>query len=128
MTLGRSSSFSLILFGLAALTACSGSPTKEPITTPATAAPTAAPASGTTQASADSQKLTPERIMQLQREGYTLVDRNGEQYFCRNEKKTGSRLARETVCMTESQIVSLRDQTKRGLARTMRERPPPQGN
>ncbi len=126
MTLGRIPSFSLIVFGLVALAACSGSPTKEPDTTP-TAAPTEAPSSGTTQASADSQKLTPERIMQLQREGYTLVDRNGEQYFCRSEKKTGSRLARETVCMTESQIVALRDQTKRGLARTMREIPPPQG-
>jgi hypothetical protein len=107
---------------------CSGTP-------PANeqAAPLRAPASSTSNASdqasnTDPQKLTPERIMQLQREGYTLVNRNGEPYFCRSEKKTGSRLARETICMTEPEIVALREQTQRGLGRVMRERAPPQGN
>jgi hypothetical protein len=75
----------------------------------------------------DAQKLTAERIMQLQREGYKLVDRDGQTYYCRTDAKTGSHLAHETVCMTEAEATSLRDQTKQGLGRVMREQPPPQG-
>jgi hypothetical protein len=110
------------------LMGCSGSaPAQEPVATKPAPANTTASNPSTTQAATDPQKLTPERIMQLQREGYTLVDRNGQQYFCRTEKKTGSRLARETICMTEPEIVALREQTQRGLGRVMREVPPPQG-
>jgi hypothetical protein len=116
------------LFALLLLSACSGSPpAQEPVAT-ASAAPTNSNALAAHQPSADPQKLTPERIMQLQREGYKLVDRDGETYFCRTEAKTGSRLARETICMTEPEITRLREQTKQGLGRVMRERPPPQGN
>ena len=117
----------IVFTGFLALSACSGSqPTNEPVAN----APThAASASASSQAgSNDPQKLTAERIMQLQREGYKLVDRDGQTYYCRTEAKTGSRLARDTVCMTEAEIIALREQTKQGLGRVMRERPPPQGN
>jgi hypothetical protein len=117
------------MFALLVLSACSGSPPAKE-TVAASSASTINPnvALAAPQASADPQKLTPERIMQLQHEGYKLVDRDGETYFCRTEAKTGSRLARETICMTEPEITRLREQTKQGLGRVMREQPPPQGN
>jgi hypothetical protein len=115
-----------IFAGLLTLSACSGSqPSKDLAAkaSPPTSNPNLAPAS---QAS-DPQKLTSERIMQLQHEGYKLVNRDGETYYCRTEAKTGSHLARDTVCMTEAEMTTLRDQTKQGLGRVMREQPPPQG-
>jgi hypothetical protein len=119
--------FPTVVTGLLALSACSGSPpSKEPVAqapTPAASAPVS-PQPG----SSDPQKLTPERILQLQREGYKLVDRDGQTYYCRTEAKTGSRLARDTVCMTEAEMTTLRDRTKQGLGRVMREQAPPQGN
>jgi hypothetical protein len=116
---------SAVLLGMMSFAGCSGTPAVSEQAAPASSTSSRAPdqASNT-----DSQTLTPERIMQLQREGYKLVNRDGETYFCRTETKTGSRLARETICMTEAEIASLRQQTKQGLGRVMRERPPPQGN
>lgn len=72
-------------------------------------------------------KLTPEKLMQLQREGYKIVDRDGEQYFCRTEKKTGSQIARDTVCMTAEEVESLRDMTQRRMGEIQRNLKPPQG-
>lgn len=86
---------------------------------------TAAGAAGST--GTKDGKVTPERILELQREGYKLVDRNGEQYFCRLEKKTGSQIARDTVCMTEKEIQSLRETTQRRMGDMVRQQPPPQG-
>lgn len=117
-----------LVTGFLALSACSGSPpTNESAKAPAPVSPaeaaTAAQASGN-----DPQKLSADRIMQLQREGYKLVNRDGQTYYCRTEAKTGSHLARDTVCMTEQEIIALRDQTKQGLGRVTRELPPRHGN
>jgi len=123
----RSKFLAIALTGSLALGACTGSqPAQQPVAKTATQAAAAAP--GSQASGGDAQNLTAERIMQLQREGYKLVDRNGQTYFCRTEAKTGSHLAHETVCMTEAEITALREQTQRGLGRVMRERPPPQGN
>jgi hypothetical protein len=115
------------LTGFLVLSACSGSqPNREPIAKASTPAAPAQPAAP--QAEGDPQKLTADRIMQLQREGYKLVNRDGQTYYCRTEAKTGSHLARDTVCMTEEEIIALRDQTKQGLGRVTRELPPRHGN
>jgi len=127
MPIGQSKLVSTSIAALLTLSACSGSqPPKEPIAQPP-AVTRAASSETATQANGDAQKLTAERIMQLQREGYKLVDRDGQTYYCRTDAKTGSHLAHETVCMTEAEATSLRDQTKQGLGRVMREQPPPQG-
>jgi hypothetical protein len=63
----------------------------------------------------------------MQKEGYKIVNRDGEVYFCRADKKTGTRLARETVCLTEKQADALREATQRSLGNIAREQAPPQG-
>jgi hypothetical protein len=130
MPVGQSKLLSTSIAALLTLSACSGSQSaKEPIAhTQAPAGTNGARSEAVTAAvGGDAQKLTAERIMQLQREGYKLVDRDGQTYYCRTDAKTGSHLAHETVCMTEAEATSLRDQTKQGLGRVMREQPPPQG-
>src|SRR4051794_8143840 len=91
----------LMVAGCLVIAACSGSqPTKSSPTKAATPAADANSAAATSQAGGDPQKLTAQRIMQLQSEGYKLVNRDGQTYYCRTEAKTGSHLAHETVCMT----------------------------
>jgi hypothetical protein len=103
------------------LAACSSTPSATPaLQTPATAA-TAEPDT------INGQPLSADRMLALQRAGYTFVDKNGQTYACRKEVKTGSRLAHETVCMTPGQADALREETQRRLGEMMRSTPPPQG-
>jgi hypothetical protein len=76
--------------------------------------PTASSLDAHTSAQGDTRPLS-DKILAWQREGYTLMNTDGETYFCRKETKTGSRLAHETVCLTEKQMDDLRDQTQRSL-------------
>jgi hypothetical protein len=103
---------------------CAAQPT--PSSKPVAATQSTAPVARTAAAPVDG-KLTPEKLMQLQREGYKIVDRNGEQYFCRTEKKTGSQIARDTVCMTAAEVDALRELTQRRMGEIQRNVPPPAG-
>jgi flagella basal body P-ring formation protein FlgA len=104
------------------LAGCAGTPP---------AKPGDAPKPVTSVASANSTDkngaVTADKIMEMKKEGYTIANQNGETYFCRRELKTGSRLARETVCLTEREIDEIREQTQRGLSNVMRQQAPPQG-
>lgn len=69
-----------------------------------------------------------QRIAEAKKMGYKLVNQNGEEYFCRTDLKTGSRVQHETVCLTRKQIDDLRQQTQQGLANTLRQIRPPVGH
>ncbi len=106
---------------IAWLAACSSTPSTTPASqTPATAA---TPEPDTI----NGQPLSADRMLALQRAGYTFVDKDGQTYACRKEVKTGTRLARESVCMTPAQADALRVETQRRLGEMMRSTPPPQG-
>ena len=53
-----------------------------------------------TQVPAAPADWTAEQLLAAQRAGYSLVTRNGEQVLCRQDPQTGSRLQRNTICMT----------------------------
>ena len=93
--------------------------------------PVAAPLGKTAVASSPAPmvggKVTPEKIAELQRAGYKIVDRDGRQLFCRIEKKTGSQITRDTVCMTAEEVESLRELTQRRMVDFQLNVPPPQG-
>ena len=72
-------------------------------------------------------KLTGDQIVALQRQGYKLVTANGTTLYCRADPKTGTRLQHENICMTEQEIISLREETQRGLQNITTQVPPPQG-
>jgi hypothetical protein len=40
--------------------------------------------------------------------------------ICRKEAKTGSRLARETICMTRAEWVKVSDESQRNTQKTMK--------
>ena len=69
--------------------------------------------------------ITEERLAEAKKMGYKLVNQDGQEFFCRTNLKTGSRVQRETVCVTKKDIDELRAQTQQGLANTTRQLPPP---
>lgn len=73
------------------------------------------------------EKTLEQKIAEAKKAGYKLVDQNGTQLYCRERRKTGSRLEKETECLTERQIEQLGDLSRRGLADITRQQPPPQG-
>ena len=52
--------------------------------------------------------------------GVKLQNEQGEELVCRKEAKTGSRLARETVCMTHSEWLRVSEESQRATKRSMR--------
>ena len=106
-----------IIFTLAivlAFAGCAGTPTER------------APQNNTQSVSKQAANNS-DKILALQRQGYTMVNRNGEEYFCRSEAKTGSRVQRETVCMTQRELDDLHEMTERNMGNITRQTAPPQG-
>jgi hypothetical protein len=56
------------------------------------------------------------RISDAKKAGYKLVNTNGEELFCRTDPKIGSRVQKETTCLTAKQLDDLHDQTRQGLS------------
>ena len=52
--------------------------------------------------------------------GVKLQNEKGEEMVCRREAKTGSRLARETVCMTRAEWLQVSEESQRATKRSMR--------
>ena len=49
-----------------------------------------------------------------------LQNEKGEEMVCRREPKTGSRLARETICMTNAEWVRVAEESQRNTQKTMK--------
>ena len=52
--------------------------------------------------------------------GVMIQNEKGEEMVCRREAKTGSRLARETICMTKAEWLRVSEETQRNTKKTMR--------
>jgi len=52
--------------------------------------------------------------------GLQLQNEMGEEMVCRREPKTGSRLARETICMTNAEWVRVSEESQRATKQTMK--------
>ena len=52
--------------------------------------------------------------------GVKIQNEKGEEMICRREAKTGSRLARETICMTQTEWTRVSEESQRQTKKTMR--------
>jgi hypothetical protein len=52
--------------------------------------------------------------------GVKLQNEKGEEMVCRREAKVGSRLARETICMTKSEWLRVSEESQRATRKSMR--------
>ena len=76
---------------------------------------------------ADNGTSIEKMVLDAKRQGYTVVDENGETMFCHKVARTGSHLANETTCMTAQQMADLREQTQRNLQNFQIQSRPPAG-
>jgi hypothetical protein len=60
--------------------------------------------------------------------GVQLQNEKGERMVCRREAKTGSRLARETICMTEAEWLKVSEESQRQTKKSMRSGNIPHGS
>jgi len=110
----------LTVIALVLLAGCATQPAAE---TPA-AAPHLAARSSLTTPDGTPSELTP---MQAKALGYKIVNQNGKQLYCRKQRKTGSHIQVETICMTAEELQMARDASQRNLEQMQRATAIPQG-
>ena len=60
--------------------------------------------------------------------GVKVQNEKGEEMICRREAKTGSRLARETICLTKAEWLQVSEESQRNTKKTMRNGNIPHGS
>ena len=75
--------------------------------TTAASAPDAAKANPLTEGAIDADK-----IMAMQKAGYTIKNENGQILLCKRDPQTGSRLRHKTSCMTAREWEQLQEENK----------------
>jgi len=73
------------------------------------------------------QDLTLDEINTAIEAGVQVQNEKGEKMICRREKRLGSRLARETTCMTQAEWKRVSEESQRNTSKTMKQGPIPQG-
>jgi hypothetical protein len=81
---------------------------------PASDTPVAAAPEGNASSAAE-DKLDADKIMAMQKAGYTIKNENGQILLCRQDLQTGSRLRHKTSCMTARQWEQLQEENKMQL-------------
>lgn len=86
----------ILCFATIFLAACAGSPP------PATDARVIEPLAAAEITDADAQTAADRRFAEETR-GYKLVEKNGQKYYCRSERASGSNL-KSQICWTEAEL------------------------
>jgi len=60
--------------------------------------------------------------------GVKLQNEKGEEMLCRREKKVGSRLSRETICMTKAEWLRVSEESQRATKKSIRSGNIPHGS
>jgi len=104
--------------GVLALAGCAGQPSSPP--------PTPAPADRVVAVTSQDD-LDAKRLADAKKQGYKLVNNNGETLYCRTDLKTGSHVITQTTCLTAAQLDALHDQTRQSMQNQIKPLAPPQG-
>lgn len=70
---------------------------------------------------------TAEKLPEVRRAGYSLMNRDGRRLYCRRAPRTGAHARFETTCLTAEQLDALKEATQRGAEAMRRTQPPQQG-
>jgi hypothetical protein len=73
-------------------------------------------------------KLDSSNIVEAQRAGYKVVDKDGQKLYCKRDLNTGSHVRYTTACLTEEEWRAMADSSRRSVEAMSRARPPKQGN
>jgi hypothetical protein len=104
---------SVLMFALLAV-ACTSQPRQAPVATQYYSQT----GQKLAQMPASSGGMTDEqRVSEAKKAGFKLVNTNGEPLFCRTDPKIGSRVQKETTCLTAKQLDDMHDQVRLGLSK-----------
>jgi hypothetical protein len=67
-----------------------------------------------------SESLTLEEINTAIEAGVHMQNEKGEEMICRREAKVGSRLARETICMTRAEWLRVSEESQRATQKSIK--------
>jgi hypothetical protein len=73
-------------------------------------------------------KVDSSNIVEVQKAGYKIVDKDGQKLYCKRDLNTGSHVRYTTSCLTEAEWTAMRDASRRSVEQISRERLPPRGN
>ena len=103
-------------------------------TAPASQAPRAAADAADAATSPDKADLAPPRaakldpytadLADLQRAGYVIKKHNGETLYCRKDPETGSRVRKNTFCLTRDQLMQIDANTRDAMREMTRDTSP----
>jgi predicted transglutaminase-like cysteine proteinase len=94
-----------------------------PVTSPP-ATQAAASAAAAAPAATAAKPLT---VQEARAAGYKVVNESGRTLYCREDRKTGSHIRTEVICLTPEEIEVVREANKRNLEQMQRAIPPKQG-
>ena len=86
------------------------------------------PPEQTAQVVPPTDPLTLEEINTAIEAGVQMQNEKGEEMVCRREAKVGSRLARETICMTKTEWMQVAEESQRATRKSMRTGKIPHGS
>jgi hypothetical protein len=73
-------------------------------------------------------KVDASNIVEVQKAGYIIQDKNGERLYCVKEQKTGSHIQTTTACLTEREWQRVHDASVQALQHVAVEVLPPPGH
>jgi len=115
----------VVIFTCALMVAgCAGQPETPAVPATTVVAKASQKAPTATPLGADG-KINKEALANAKQLGYTPIDKDGNVLYCRTDLKTGSRVERETVCLTAAEIEDLREKTKQNMSDFARQIRPP---
>ncbi len=74
------------------------------------------------------EKLDATNIVPAQKAGYKLVNKDGQNLYCRRDLNVGSHLRYTTSCLSEAEWRDLSDASRQGVEAMRRDQLPRQGN
>jgi hypothetical protein len=92
---------SLRLLTLLSLAGCAAAPTSPPAT--------------------QQVPVTGANVVDVQRAGYKVVNKDGEKLYCRRDLATGSHINYQTTCLTEQQLTESMNEQQQGLERVQQQ-------
>lgn len=73
-------------------------------------------------------KVDSSNIVEAQRAGYKIVDKDGKKLHCKRDLNTGSHVRYTTACLTEEEWNAMAESSRRSIEAMSRARLPKQGN
>jgi hypothetical protein len=73
-------------------------------------------------------KVDASNIVEVQKAGYTIVNKNGRKLYCTKDPKTGSHIQTTTACLTEQEWQQVREESQRSMQSISTQPIPPAGH